>query len=123
MAGSLHDDTLPNPPRTKLPAPAPTEEKKPEEPKPKEPEKRENWNQKVALLKHLLALGALPEAMFILGKYPFLTGLEKDIADALSRVLIRSIEAVYAPLRPRYADMGIAKVATPLTGGVVEMKT
>lgn len=126
MAGSLHDDTLPNPPRTKLSAPAPAEEKKPEEPKPKEPEKRENWNQKVALLKHLLALGALPEAMFILGKYPFLTGLEKDIADALSRVLIRSIEAVYAPLRPRhadtYADMGIAKVATPLPGGV-EMKT
>ncbi|PWW79019.1 hypothetical protein C7212DRAFT_275370 [Tuber magnatum] len=123
MAGILHDDTLPNPPRTKLSAPAPVEEKKPEEPKPKEPEKRENWNQKVALLKHLLALGALPEAMFILGKYPFLTGLEKDIADALSRVLVRSIDAVYAPLRPRYADMGIAKVATPSPGGVVEMKT
>lgn len=114
MAGALADDTLPPPPRpsklstTSTPsAEEKAEDKKPEEPRP--PKVQDN--QKVILLKYLLAVGAIPAAMFILGKYPFLPGPFDDIAEHLSRVIIQSIETVYLPLRPPRTEMGMKKLA------------
>lgn len=117
MAGALADDTLPPPPRPSKPSTAstptadekPVEEKKPEETRP--PKVQDN--QKVILLKYLLAVGAIPAAMFILGKYPFLPGPFDDIAEHLSRVIVQSIETVYLPLRPARTEMGMKKLAFP----------
>lgn len=123
MAGALADDTLPLPPRPKASTTStPTaEDKKPEEPKVEEPKPKVQDNQKVILLKYLLAVGAIPAAMFILGKYPFLPGPADDVAEHLGRVLIQSIEAVYLPLRPKRTDMGMKKNASQSAGGGVEL--
>ena len=114
MAGALSDDTLPTslaasssqkeggatPARGQEGEGTKTEEKEKEKEKekPKEP-----LDQKIPLLRHLLAMGALPEAMFILGKfgkYDCICGPEPDIADHIHRIMHFSIEDVYAAARP-----------------------
>ena len=57
-------------------------------------------DQKIHLLKSLLLIGALPEALFILGKFPWLMDLVPDLPDYLHRVLNYSLSKVYEPLRP-----------------------
>lgn len=120
MAGALADDTVPLPPRAKASSnstPA-AEDKKPEEQKAEEPKPKIQDNQKVILLKYLLAVGAIPAAMFILGKYPFLPGPADDIADHIGRILIQSIETVYLPLRPSRTEMGMRKIGITAPGGL-----
>ena len=100
MAGSLPDDTLPNGGRTRETAakvdpvakgPAEVEDKdKLDEPN----------DQKVQLLTNLLTIGALPEALFILGRFPWLPEAYPDLLELIHRILNHSIKDVYDMARP-----------------------
>ena len=57
-------------------------------------------DQKIQLLKSLLCIGAIPEALFILGKFPWLMDLFPDLPEHFHRLLHHSIHQVYDPLRP-----------------------
>ena len=57
-------------------------------------------DQKIHLLKSLLLIGALPEALFILGKFPWLMDLVPDLPDYIHRILNHALSKVYEPLRP-----------------------
>ena len=114
MAGALADDTVP-PARSKVSA-STNEEKKPEEAKKEEEPKPKDDNQKLVLLKYLLAVGALPEALFILGKYPWIPGPSDDISEHLARVITQSLDGVYPTHRPPKIYMGSRKIASALSG-------
>ena len=102
-AGALADDTLPIPSRTRdVPTRAGTPLKDVEESKPL-PAKEvmpEPADQKVLLLKSLLAIGALPEAFFILGKFPWVLELYPEMPEYITRILHHSLTDVYATLQP-----------------------
>jgi len=117
MAGALVDDTLPIR-SMKANGSASNEDKKSEEMKKEEeakPKKKDD-NQKLVLLKCLLAVGALPEALFILGKYPWLPGPSDDITEHLARVITQSLEGLYPSHSPPTIDMGCKDVAYTQTG-------
>ena len=57
--------------------------------------KRDLPNQKLALLRSLLAVGDLKHALYIIGQFPFLVQVYPDIADLLSRLLSESIQPAY----------------------------
>lgn len=98
MAGALADDTLPNGGRTRDAAPAkadsatsapPTSESA-DKPKLPEPE-----DQKVKLLTNLLTIGAIPESLYILGRFPWLPEAFPEILELLHRILHHSISKVF----------------------------
>jgi THO complex subunit 2 len=111
MAGALPDDSPPASGRLRETdgnrgAPAgkidPVIEKpaagtKAEEEKEKLPEPKD---QKIELLKSLLCIGAIPEALFILGRFPWIPDVYPEIVDYIHRILHHSLEKVYDPLRP-----------------------
>jgi THO complex subunit 2 len=98
-AGALADDTLPTSGRSRdaaaakpdlsaVAAPLETEEKSKETlPEP--------HDQKVQLLTNLLTIGALPESLFMLGRFPWLPEAYPEIFDLLHRILHHSINKVY----------------------------
>jgi THO complex subunit 2 len=91
MAGALVDDTLP-PPRLREPDSRPVavmdlavdQSKTEEDDKVNLPEPT---NQKILLLKNLLLVGAIPEALFILGRFPWLIDLDPDLIKYIHRIL------------------------------------
>lgn len=103
MAGVLSDDTLPTP-RLRESEPRPTTPSKDQEadkqatktgdelPEPKD--------QKVLLLKSLLAIGAIPDALFVISKFPWLMDACPELPEFIHRILHHSLSKVYAPLRP-----------------------
>ena len=103
MAGALADDTLPSVPSrlrdTATRAGTPSREAEPEKVAPKDTTILSS-DQKVALLKSLLAVGALPEALFILGRFPWVTNLYPDLPEYIHRIMHHSLSAVYGGLRP-----------------------
>ncbi|KAF2657394.1 hypothetical protein K491DRAFT_326071 [Lophiostoma macrostomum CBS 122681] len=104
MAGSLPDDMPPAPSSvTRLRASEIKGSPKPEtdrgtppraasEPKDKLPEP---VDQKAALLRSLLCIGAIPEALFILGRFPWLLDVYPDLLTYLLRIAHHSISKVY----------------------------
>ena len=56
--------------------------------------------QKVQLLKSLLCIGALPEALYMLGRFPWLPDAFPELPEHIHRVLHHSLSKVYEPLRP-----------------------
>jgi THO complex subunit 2 len=71
------------------------------------PELPEPEDQKVVLLRSLLLIGAIPDALYILGRFPWLIDLYDDLPKYLFRVLHHMLRKVYAesqPLRGRPAD-------------------
>jgi THO complex subunit 2 len=68
-----------------------------EEPKEKLPEP---VDQKVALLRSLLCIGAIPEAMFILGRDPWLLDVYTDLRTYLLRLAHHALSKVYEWARP-----------------------
>lgn len=55
-------------------------------------------NQKLGLLRSLLAIGDVTHSFFILGQFPFLVGAFPDIADLLNRLASVSIAPAYAAI-------------------------
>lgn len=77
---------------------APPEEKE-ELPEPAE--------QKVQLLKSLLCIGAIPESLYMLGRFPWLLDAFTELPEHLHRILHHCLSKVYEPLRPLkdYSDL------------------
>ncbi|KAI9652269.1 MAG: THO complex subunit 2 [Trizodia sp. TS-e1964] len=114
MAGALADDTLPPPPRiretdTSKVIPSLTPEivvDKVSEEKDKLPEPAD---QKVQLLKSLLSIGAIPESLYILGRFPWLTEAYPELPGYIHRILHHSLSRLAEPLRPLAGCDGIRK--------------
>ena len=109
MAGALADDTIPSsgrlreidgnkgpPPKTDPVAekaiPAVKADAAEELPEPAD--------QKVQLLRSLLCIGAIPESLYILGRFPWLLDAFPDLPEHIHRLLHHSLSKVYEPLRP-----------------------
>jgi len=103
MAGALADDTLAIPSRLRessTRAGTPSKDSEPEKPANHKESSAEPADQKVLLLKSLLAIGALPEALFILGRFPWLIDLIPELPEFLNRILHHCVSQVYGDLRP-----------------------
>lgn len=112
MAGALADDTVSAPTtvasRLREAESSRASSAKPDEkagtPKGEEPTKEEllgePTDQKIALLKSLLCIGAIPESLYILGKFPWLPDVHPDLPEYIHRILHHSISKVYDALRP-----------------------
>lgn len=66
--------------------------------KPKLPEPLE---QKVSLLIQLLTIGAIPESLFILGRFPWIPETFPEVLSRIHRILNVSVEKVYNESKPR----------------------
>ena len=115
-AGALPDDTIPSqsrrPADTSVPSAAAAPELKDEKSARQatnssgdKSDLPEPADQKIQLLRSLLCIGALPEALYMLGRFPWLPELVPDIPDHIHRILHHSIGPVYEPLRP-LKDLG-----------------
>jgi len=110
-AGALADDTLPSGGRLREidgskgapPKVDPAAEKAAPAVKPDAAEELpEPVDQKVQLLRSLLCIGAIPEALFILGRFPWLLDAIPDLPEHIHRLLHYSLSKVYEPIRPLY---------------------
>ena len=108
-AGALADDTLPSSGRLReveishsLPAKLETaSDKTAAAAKSEVPEDLpEPSDQKVQLLKSLLCIGAIPESLYILGRFPWIPDAFPDLPEYIHRIAHISISKVYDPLRP-----------------------
>ncbi|KAI9676192.1 MAG: THO complex subunit 2 [Caeruleum heppii] len=131
MAGALSDDSIPaagrlregdgnrGTPITKIDA---ATDKTSTAAKAEEKEKLpEPADQKVQLLKSLLCIGALPEALFMLGRFPWLPDAFPDLPDYIHRILHHCLHVVYEPLRPLGAPDSLQqpkKIPDPDQSGV-----
>ncbi|KAG6015939.1 hypothetical protein E4U43_004473 [Claviceps pusilla] len=66
--------------------------------KPKLPEPLE---QKVSLLTQLLTIGAIPESLFILGRFPWIPEIYPDVLQRIHRILHVSLEKVFNDAKPQ----------------------
>jgi len=65
------------------------------------PDLPEPLDQKVQLLEHLLTIGALPESLYILGRYPWIPDMYPDaILPLVHRILLQSISKVAKDCMP-----------------------
>lgn len=64
------------------------------------PRPREIPDQKILLLRSLLAIGALPEALFILGRFPWIAELVPEITDHIHRIVHHMLGKVYDDIQP-----------------------
>ncbi|KAL4768331.1 transcription factor/nuclear export subunit protein 2-domain-containing protein [Aspergillus nidulans var. acristatus] len=104
-AGALSDDTLPIPRIRDSEARSSTpgkdqEAEKTAAAKSEENELPEPSDQKVLLLKSLLAIGAIPESLFILSKFPWLMDAYPELPEFIHRILHHCLSKVYASVRP-----------------------
>lgn len=102
LAGALSDDTVPAPRvREESRVATPTKDQEAD----KKPTKSEDdlpdpSDQKVLLLKSLLAIGAVPESLFIMSKFPWLMDGYPELPEFIHRILHHSLSKVYSGLRP-----------------------
>lgn len=106
IAGALADDTLPlggrsrdapgSKPDAAAAAPIEAEEDKEKLPEPAD--------QKVLLLVNLLTIGAIPESLFMLGRFPWLPEAYPEILDLLHRILHHSVDKVFKSTQPSNTD-------------------
>lgn len=101
-AGALADDTVPavrglRGEAGKSGGSSPKVDKKEDESKEELPPPP---NQKIILLKALLAIGALPDALFILGRFPWLAEVDTSIAPYLHRIVTVMLSKVGDDLKP-----------------------
>ncbi|KAJ4366896.1 THO2 plays a role in transcriptional elongation [Neocucurbitaria cava] len=115
MAGALPDDTLPpavsrlresegklksesehgTPSKTDAKTDEPTEKKKP---------LPEPADQKFQLLKSLLCIGAIPEALFMLGRHPWMLEAYSELPKLIFRLAHHSLSKVYEEAKPIPAE-------------------
>ncbi|KHN99821.1 tho2 protein [Metarhizium album ARSEF 1941] len=60
----------------------------------------EPLEQKVSLLTQLLTIGAIPESLFILGRFPWIPEIFPEVLQRIHRILHVSLEKVYTDTRP-----------------------
>lgn len=103
MAGALADDTAPAVPsrlrESTTRATTPLREADVDKASTKEPSS-DPADQKVLLLKSLLAVGALPEALFILGQFPWIIELYPEVSEYIHRILHESLNDVARQAQP-----------------------
>ncbi|KAF3482491.1 THO complex protein subunit 2 [Arthroderma uncinatum] len=108
-AGALVDDTLPPPPRIREPdarsaTPARDHDHDQDKSVPSKGDDKEQLpepaDQKVLLLKSLLAIGALPESLYILGKFPWLLDAYPELLEFIHRIIHHCLSKVYNSVRP-----------------------
>jgi len=105
MAGALPDDTLPNNGRGREAAAAKPDPVAKAVADVEDKDKLdEPTDQKVQLLTCLLTIGAIPESLFILGRFPTLTEAYPELLDLVNRILNHSIKDVYATSQPKAAQ-------------------
>ncbi|EJP69123.1 THO complex subunit 2 [Beauveria bassiana ARSEF 2860] len=103
MAGVLPqgDDDNPNAVRKEVPKKTEAETKQAaeqaQEAKPQLPEPLE---QKVSFLTQLLTIGAIPESLFILGRFPWIPETFPDVLSRIHRILNVSVDKVYNASKP-----------------------
>lgn len=100
---------------TESATPAPQPEEKEELPAPAD--------QKVQLLKSLLCIGALPESLYMLGRFPWLPDAFPELPEHIHRILHHSLSKVYGPLRPLKDRVGLReqqKIPDPDQSGVTK---
>ncbi|KAK5991352.1 THO complex subunit 2-like protein [Cladobotryum mycophilum] len=61
----------------------------------------EPLEQKVRLLVQLLTIGAIPESLFILGRFPWITDLFPEVLSRIHRILHITVDKVFNDSRPR----------------------
>ncbi|KAI9152096.1 THO complex subunit 2 [Paramyrothecium foliicola] len=61
---------------------------------------KEPLEQKVSLLIQLLTIGAIPESLFILGRFPWIPELYPEVLIRIHRILHHMLEKVYGDSRP-----------------------
>ncbi|KAF2160766.1 hypothetical protein M409DRAFT_28901 [Zasmidium cellare ATCC 36951] len=106
MAGALADDSLPGSRRIdkeKSGDATPSQDKK-DEPKEELPAP---VNQKVLLLKALLLIGALPEALHLLGRFPWLAEVDISLPAFLQRLARHMLSKVAESLHPLSSRDGL----------------
>ncbi|KAH7390562.1 transcription factor/nuclear export subunit protein 2-domain-containing protein [Pyrenochaeta sp. MPI-SDFR-AT-0127] len=111
MAGVLPDDTLPPAvsrlrdadakPKSDSERSTPT---KTDEASDKKKALPEPADQKFQLLKSLLCIGALPEALFILGRHPWMLEAYPELLKLIFRLAHHSLSKVYETARPTSAE-------------------
>jgi len=69
-------------------------------------------DQKVQLLRSLLCIGAIPEALYLLGRFTWLPDAFPDLPEHLHRILHHSLSKVYGPCRPVQDRKGLGQPAT-----------
>lgn len=119
MAAALPDDTLPAPApvarlresESKASSRSETDRGTPprmdEDSKDKLPDP---VDQKVALLRSLLCIGAIPEALFILSRFPWLLDVYPDLHIYMFRLAHHSLSKVYESSRP-FSELEVPMVA------------
>lgn len=65
----------------------------------------EPLEQKVSLLTQLLTIGAIPESLFILGRFPWIPEVFPDVLQRIHRILHVCLEKVYNDTRPRASNL------------------
>ena len=79
--------------------------------------------QKVQLLKSLLCIGALPEALYMLGRFAWLPDAFPELPEHIHRILHHSLNKIYEPLRPLKDQVGLReqqKIPDPDQAGVAK---
>ena len=104
MATALPDDTAGPPSAARRLAEkersggsTPKADKKDDEPKEELPKPT---NQKLMLLKSLLLIGCLPEALYILGRFPWLVDVDPELPLYLHRIALKMLSKVGETVRP-----------------------
>ncbi|CAH0054888.1 unnamed protein product [Clonostachys solani] len=122
MAGALpQDDDGPPSAPARRDAKRPEAEPKPDPKKANDPKSDDPHEQKVTLLTQLLTIGAIPEALFILGRFPWIPETVPDVIDGIHRILHVSLEKVYSdscPIKAISTDCPTKRVPDPDQGGV-----
>ncbi|KAM0719226.1 hypothetical protein Q7P37_005131 [Cladosporium fusiforme] len=130
-AGALADDTVPAVRNLRGDAGrsggnSPKSEKKDEEAKEQLPEPT---NQKIVLLRALLAIGALPDALFILGKFPWLAEVDTSIPPYLHRIVRKMLSKMANDTKPMQDRTELQDTrqqltnATPSADGSLNLKS
>lgn len=103
-AGALSDDSIPTPrlreTESRNATPSGKDQQADKSASKGEDDLPDPQDQKVLLLKSLLAIGAIPESLFIISKFPWLMDLYPDLPEFIHRIIHHSLSKVYNPLRP-----------------------
>ncbi|KAI1007657.1 hypothetical protein K3495_g574 [Podosphaera aphanis] len=103
MAGALPDDTLP-PSRNRESANIRIDVTSTAVEAEDKDKLEEPTDQKVLLLVCLLTIGAIPESLFILGRFPWLPEAYPELIELINRILNYSIKDVYQASSPIHTD-------------------